>query len=747
MFYDRKKYTLYHADNEGVEVEEPLEWETDDRSFVRNKELHGIAINITDELTFIGDGKDYLSSILEDYGVNTDVRLLAEIRDTQTDEWRTNYDAYVDFETYSESDTEFKVKFDADPLLVRFKSKLKAKVELERLTDLKGDSIPPARIDTIYLDGRDILLTNKLTQNGSVDLRVSDNREKVVPLTIEEVGDKGAGIVNVQSPIVGVNRHGRTDVNNGYIEELFYGINDTGEPVTLNLNFSIKHSNYLIIEGTVTNIEFKIRVVIYSGNVNPLTYQREVLVGDLFNDSPDNFPKRFNITQYSEITLAVNESCTLEYYMKVTGTGYAGLTVAYLYSCPDDYNGIGGYLFGDDRVCSFINEVEEWEPSYNILGLTIQEDSQRHGSTSPMFTIFNFAKRLNDIILGEDFRSEILAEENIDGYVEAGELSEISLLHGMWARGLSNGADGYKPISTSLSDFFQSLNTIRPIGVDVYNNQMTIEGKEYFYQKHVSIELGEVTDFITSFDIKDHNSLITVGYEKSGGYEEDSGLDEYNRETQYSTILDKNTNELKLISKYRADMYGLESVRRDNPDVGRDVDLDKDSKFDDHIWFLDTNRVSGQSNLELSGWQKRFSQAPDGVYSPETATNIWLSPINILLRHGAWLKSPLLKYLDSWVRFTFSEGNSELITKLIGGNEYTQNIGIPVKDFERSENKAKIGKFKAPVTWEQLNGFTNGMRNVYGLVSLTYQSVAYKGHIIDVVQKNGIGEWEIKIFS
>lgn len=742
-FYDRKKYTLYHESNPGVEIEEPVEWKEDEKTFARNLELHGIAISHTDVLTFEGDGKLLLSSILEDYGINANVRMLVRVRDSETDEWKVNYSAYVDYEGFIESHYQFKVKFNADPLLTKFKSKLKATVELERLTNLEGESILPLNKDEIFLDGRDILLTNKFESNRLIDLRTSNNETRVVPVGIKEIGDVSTGIANVHTPVI-IDNHGRTDVNTGYIEEMFHDVNETGSDVNLKLNLKIKQSVFLTTSGSVTNVQFKVRVAIFSGGYAPV-FNREVIVGDEYNGSWQDFPRRLDIVDYKEITLAENESCSLQYYMKVTGSGYVDMTSAYLFSCP---GAPLSYYDNDDKICSFVNEDGEWEASYEIKSMTVQEDSSREGSTSPIIKIYEFAKRLNDIILGAEFRSSLFAESyRSERYNDDGDLADIGLLHGMWVRGLTENSDRYKPISTSISDFIQSVDAIYPIGVDVYNGQLIMEARNYFYQKFVSIDLGEVVDFELSLDAKSHASLITVGYEKAGGYEEEQGLDEYNRETEYNTVLDKNTNELKLISKYRADLYGLEDVRRDNPNVGLNVELDKDSKFDDHIWMLDTNRVLGQDNIVVSDWNKRFAQAPKGVYSPDTAKNIWLSPINILLRHGSWLKSPLLHYLDSWIKFNFSEGNSNLITKLIGGNEYYQSDGIQVKDFERSENKARIGKFKAPVTWEQLNGYTKGKRNVYGLVSLTYKGKSYKGHIMKVVQKYGIGEWELKIFS
>ena len=176
---------------------------------------------------------------------------------------------------------------------------------------------------------------------------------------------------------------------------------------------------------------------------------------------------------------------------------------------------------------------------------------------------------------------------------------------------------------------------------------------------------------------------IEVGPIKSGAYEENQGLDEYNRKTQYDTILDKTDNVLELTHKVKTDSYGLESIRRDNPTVGLQVNPDDDSKYDDDKWFVDTVEIDGQEALEPGLWPVRFAVEPSGVYSPETAFNFWFSPINIILRHGPWIKPALLHYLNSFIAFNSSDGNSTLRTQLIGGKEYTQNLGVEVADLEK----------------------------------------------------------------
>ena len=726
MFYDRKKYLLYHNGFE-FETLEPDGWKDDNKRFERNETYHGIAVTLTTGLTFFGETRDWFMSVLKTAGPNADIRLIKNVRDPNTDIWKKDYEAWADLRSYKITETGFECDFNADPLTTLFKSKNGSTVELERKTNLKGEDIGPLPTNTLYLQSRQILLTSKLAQNpGGARMIMSlpnGGGACVQNLDIAELSeDLDSGVENVYTQQPGVYR---TNITEGSVAEGFLGENTTGSPITYRIDLNVRHTFKMwTYNGVSANITFKIRIDIYDG-VDGILNRSE----DCYSwiGGSDDFPEKISFEKYiPSFILGVGQTATLMYYLE-----------------------------SDERVELWWWEFNYWgiesppDPTkyYIEIGLTVQQDTISVDSDAQALMIYEYVKRLNEIVLGASFKSDLLARPDIDNYSDYGDFSKIALTHGMWVRGLVNGTPKYKPISTSLKDCLAAINVAYPIGVSLIDGVFRLEHREFFYRKVVTIQLGEVKDLIIEPDEKSYNSTITVGYQKAGGYDEDQGLDEYNRETEYGTILNKTEQELKLISKYRADSYGLETIRRDNPLVTPIVDVDKDSKFDDHIWMLDVNKPDGQTSWQLSGWSERFAVQPTGVYSPETAWNLWLSPINILLRHGSWIKPSLYLYPESYISFNYSEGNSELTTQLIGGNTYSQNIGIPVADLDSSANKGMTAKFQAPVTWEQLNGTTNGIKNIYGMIEFWRHGVRYRAFVMGVTLKNEIGEFNVKLFS
>ncbi|RLA04531.1 MAG: hypothetical protein DRQ45_00585 [Gammaproteobacteria bacterium] len=735
MYYDRVRYTIQHRESI-FEVQEPINWKDDEKQFVRNLNYHGITTELSGELTFVGNSRDFLVSILEEYGVNEDVRLLREIKNAQTDLWEKDYEGWVDFLTYKIDDNKFSVKFNSDPLVTLFKSKLNSKVELERIDNLLGNAIDPLEKINLYVTGRKILLTNKLAQpegDTANVVMVCEGSEMVIPIDLRKLGTTDTGNKDVSNQFNNLPITGRTDIDFGHSDENFFAINETGieQNVTVILKVDMSMDWNPIYSGS-SSITFGIRLVIYENDID-FNLKETIPIYEVTESDYTLMPRELYVTSDEiPVTIGLLESASVQFYMSKSGGG-AGWAVG--------HTAYGGGVQGKYRK----PDGGSGDAYYNV-SLSVQEDTERPPSNNPAILVYEYMERLNDIVLGAEFRSSLLGRSTMDKYSEDGLFSETAFAHGMWFRGM-DGVDKYKPISTSLSDSLEALNVVYPIGVLAKDSVFQIEARDYFYQKYVSISIGDVQGFLIIPSADDYVSTITVGYEKAGGYEEEQGLDEYNRETEYNTILNKTDKELKLISKYRADGYGMEEVRRDNPVVEADAPIDKDSKFDDEIWILDVNLPDEATSWIISDWSKRFEVAPKNVYSPDTAINLWYSPINILLRHGEWIKPPLLKYLDSKIAFNSSEGNSELITQLIGSPEYQQNDGIIVGDLERSAHKGQIATFTSPITWEQLNGNTFDKPNVYGLVEGYFKGQRFRGHILSVSLANGIGDFKIKLYS
>ena len=82
-------------------------------------------------------------------------------------------------------------------------------------------------------------------------------------------------------------------------------------------------------------------------------------------------------------------------------------------------------------------------------------------------------------------------------------------------------------------------------------------------------------------------------------------------------------------------------------------------------------------------WRDDYETAPTGVYSPETATNLRLTPFRNLERHGWFFGSGLQKFQTDKIRFSNSTLNSGLTTKKVSEVARSENGDILVSDLQR----------------------------------------------------------------
>lgn len=133
-------------------------------------------------------------------------------------------------------------------------------------------------------------------------------------------------------------------------------------------------------------------------------------------------------------------------------------------------------------------------------------------------------------------------------------------------------------IKTSLSDFFKSFNARWSIGLGVEGDQLVIEQLPYFFQNTVIYDAGEVKD---AEDFVADDLLfngIKAGYPKQE-YKEVNGRLEFNQGQYYSLPITRITKDLDLVSVYRADPFGIESLRAFGQKKTTDNDSDNDTFF------------------------------------------------------------------------------------------------------------------------------------------------------------------------
>lgn len=730
-FYDRVAYII-SCNATGFsekEILEPIGWKEDNKELARNKDYHGIFVKFSNSLKFIGDGYDYIKSIDDIVGINAEIKLTKYEKHPKTDKWMRSYWGYLDMSTLEEQDNKISIKFNSGGLEQLIKARESEQVELDRLETIDGKPLDELKTNEVSFEGRRIFLKSKWKANNDYNpLRIrvysADGNTRYAgcgfPLTLDVSSHEQA-----QSSIPSMSGPGDTGSTGRMILANF----DRNRTVRLfgqNLKFTPT-----VYPKNLGWAFFKVCLSVYEDGVNYQLKERRVLfhAGHLSTYLPNVFAisgQTFSLNFNETFDVAEGDSIALEFYIGAD-TGPS-----------------------DDFLVDFLDGFEG--------DVFCDEDSYYEPSKSKFVLVHEALDRLVKICSSYNnaFYSKYFGRTDL-GYLENGPGAFIGITHGFWIRGFDKlpvSTEDYpnlfKPLTTSFKDATTSLDAVLNIGVGIeeINNKerVRIEPLSFFYNNNVTIKLPyQVKNVKRSVATEYYFSSLELGFESGGNYEEAQGLDEPNGLSKFTTIISRVKEVFTKVSKYRADGYGKEFARR-KPMSKFDT---LDTKYDDEIWLLDLKKtITGVFTQRK--WQDDFAEAPTGIFSPDTADSLRFSPFNILLRHGWMIASGLTKYPIDYVRYGSSTANSQLKTKLIGGNLYAENGNIINSELQRARFIPKWIEFEHKVdfdVYQQVFGTTviNGeeVRNYYGRVEFINENNETESGFLFNLKPNGKGNWKI----
>jgi hypothetical protein len=738
---DRVRFTLYNDNLDPLVITDPVNWNSDEKETARNSKYDGVYSQFSNSLKFLGSGADFIVLVDELYGVNADIRLVKEEKHPRTDIWTKSYDTFLDLSTMKVKDGKVEIKANAGGLEKRIKSRESEKLELERLTTLDGEKVDPLKIDKLAVSGREVFLDSLLKvkevdKDNALDIRASDGyniRQTTIPFTVDYKSDD-----LIHSTYSNQWYEGGS-LNTGAAETMIYAINDRRKT----LHFHVKLDCIIKVQSmspAPSGVTVGVDLIIYNGAGD---YSRKQTITLYEVPNPYNMHNhKISIDWKQDIELLEGESIAIVW----RGDGYFS---GALFK-PNDY------LYLDFEV--------------NSGSVSIKEDSFYESSNSNVLLPFEALERLLLLITGRDdvLYSEVLGRTDL-GYDQDGEVAYVGLAHGFWFRNFNQGDELYKGITLSLKDFLESYLNVWNLGMGIervgFTERIRIEKKSYFYNRNTTVRLGNMVDGVVEYvKVKDleiskdadlYYSSVEVGYEKPSGdrlYDEAVGLIEYNGLNTYTTCIDRVTNTLKLISPIRADLMGAEFARR----KPKESFPTADTSYDNDVFMLDMKK-SVTSLFELCTWEDHFEEPPGGTYSPETAGNLRLSPFNILLRNGSEISGCLTKYPYEYIRYANSTANSNLETKLIGGEKYKENQedGIIRNNLlPKARFLPEVYKFEYPVDFDLtqiIQGNSNILGklvpNMYGLIAFQDKNGSVLRGFLENLKPNGNGKWELKKYN
>lgn len=710
------RFTIYSEEKGSQVIEDPKNWDESEREYTRNSEFNGIFSKISNSLEFAKSGFKYLLDLYIGWGINPDIKLTKEVKNPNlaSEDWTIVEEGYPNLSTfsYNEENRLAKVKFDEEPFWQKINNRKKEKYDLG--VDTSPDDIYLGELPTrtMYAHGRKILLNSYFeidpVQQPKWDLHMRTfgsnqvrTTNKGLPFKIIANSDQE----NITNTSDNNSSDGYSDDQNGSGTSEFFLSSDVNKfGVKFKMTFTFTLTRVFADDTENESLNFFFRRY---NNADQLDLAESTTILSIAN--PQNkVGETFTISHEVETDIAIGDS------------------FAYIAQGQADRD---GFLHNFSLDCDLSN----LEGSLQVI-----EDSAFPVTQHEVLLPFEKFDRLTTILTGEEnkFYSEYFGRTEL-GYDEDGEGAYKVCATGYQVRGfprlVNEGTDEERitQYNTSFTEAFTSYNSDNPLAVIIENSgtgrRLRIEPLSFVYQKFSNIQLKNSNEFLLvtnlerKVDMKRIYSHVEFG-SKNGGtdYEEAFGLDEYNGKTEGRTVINKVENTYTAISDYRKDSYGHEFCRRQQ----FSEDPDADTRYDEHIFMLDC--IFENNTIRLKLWSDDFEEEPTGIYSPETAFNLNMSPANALMRHSAFINAGLQKNQEDFITLTSSNANSSLVTKKSGQSYLPESGDISNSELLRPFYIPELLEFDCPIDIDLLKSIeglnSENIANVYGFMVMKTRS-------------------------
>ena len=720
-------------------IEEPLGWDEDQKEYARHKR-HGIFPKMSNSLFFFGESQRLLDFIWDVEGVKAQIIIIKEERHPQTNRWTRAYWGFLDMLTREVEDGIVSFKFNSGGVEALRASRESQKVEIESLRTIDGETLPPLQTEVLELDGREIFLRSKFevsnTDNEakvSVDSNAGNTRYNTVGIPLKISSNSHPEIIHSVIPetTTGVS----ASASAGGATGIMFMINNSSLDMYFKLNidatmdlFCQQHENVQWAKYWVcltkyengSSYDLKERIPLYKLEENHPWF------GNAFDYAMPQFTQQGVQVDYSNdnFELLQGESLAFECWL-------------------------GSDMYVDNNAGVRVQ-------AKNIVSSTpiIEQDSYFPASQIKVVLAKELVERILHITTGTKTQlySEALGRTDL-GYAQDGIAALKAYAHGMWIRGYDqlpeNEENRYKAFTTSLKDVLDDMEVTDNLGLGIerigYTERYIIEPREFFYQDVVAYRLPYKANKVKRKVTEEHlYGSINIGFNEGFENEEAQGLDDYHANSSWNTTLGIVSNIYQRISKFIASSYAVEFIRRKPKSLYETYDHRNDNK----VFIFDLKRYIPGLFKEKK-YQDQLSQEPTGIFSPQTATKLLYSPLNLLLRHVKFFTSGFTKYPLDYVRLGEAKGNKSLKTKPIGGIERKESDDVQNIDLGRPLFLPEEIEFEHEVdflTNEAIQGYTeiNGRKvpNLYLMWEFTNEKGEIEKGFIENISLND-GKWKL----
>lgn len=337
------------------------------------------------------------------------------------------------------------------------------------------------------------------------------------------------------------------------------------------------------------------------------------------------------------------------------------------YSIPFDINVILAndeqlYFHGFDLADVSPGNLPNLKMTYFEADINIELDFRFKTTTVKALKPFTLYKRLIGKITGDEANAlSTLLEAHPNLVVTSGDA----------IRGLAAAV-----IKTNLNDFFTSYNVALNAGLGVENNKIVFESKDHFFDESNPIHLGRVKNFKWRRATELLVNAVKVGWPNQT-YDDVNGRQEFNTTQERSSVVERISKVLELISVYRADSFGIELTR-----INLEGKTTTDSSSDNDVFILNVD-LSSQNEDGSYNLKRETYDSITGVLSPSTLFNIEeLTPARLLEKHRNWINSVFYGFEGTKLIYQTSDKNRELRT-VKGSTVYDEDADFTINDSPR----------------------------------------------------------------
>jgi len=753
MRYERVKYKLIDRDR-GKELElttDPMGWDESDKTLKRSVKTFGIWTELSKNLGFTEEAIDFLNTARSNRDVEAKVEL-EEWRNLPTEDgFYLHSTGTFNFSKFKSNEISVGIPFKTGGLAALIKAQLNEKFEMDRLTSINSKTIDALNEKTVGLNGRKIFLVstwdtdnvNTIVGNDgdkNTKLEVASNsggtRGNISALPLRLIGQSHIGFAeNIVPTALGTDGPSPGGVNyTSSAANMFFFNSDQRR--TLDITFTYDFDAWFQQYENVQWCRYKLSLVRFENGANLDFKERIALIHELSSIGHTSTA----IT--GEEILPVNKDFPLGKFSHQMDGSYsttvdllAGESLCFeLWLRSDMYvdNNAGVRVYAQDVKCT----------------LKVEEESYFDPTQAKTVLMHDVGEKLLQIITGDKmkFKSDFYGRTEL-GYGSDGEFAYTGLSSGFWVRGFDN-----EKLEFSLDKLIKTANSIHNVGYTIERISETdvfvMEDMEYFFQQETTIILPNQVSNVERKTADDmYYANMKFGYKQPSGdnlYEEAMGLDEYNTQTGYTTPITRIDKKYDKISEARADSYGMEFARRKS----KEIFPEEDTRYDKTVFVMDLKPFGNALAQRL--WQDDYAQAPTGVFSPETATNLRLTPFRNSERHQWFFGSGLRVFQQEYLRYSNSIGNSGLGTKKTGEVERFENGDLQISEIEKSRFINEWITFEYEVDFlvnQQVYGTTeiNGRQvpNYFGKIQFINEDGLKEYGYLFELKPNKEGKWKV----